>query len=93
MKQQENKKLVSSGGVTANYRLQIRKISPFEKIEKEIEKIKTTLFNSEKNLDKKIEMLIGITQGARDQVLTVVGGIHILTHTLIVTDLFMFNII
>ena len=44
LKQQENKKLVEADGLAAKYRLEIRKIDKFEKIEKHISKLISTIF-------------------------------------------------
>ncbi len=45
LKQQENKKLVEADGLAAKYRLEIRKIDKFEKIEKHISKLRSTIFS------------------------------------------------
>lgn len=77
-KQQEKLKIASaaqeSGGVAPSIRLEVLNIKSLETVESYCKKFQAQKLDKEKSFDKKVDMICGVTQGTKDQVLTAVTG-------------------
>jgi len=78
-KQQEKLKLASAaqdkaGGGVATTRLEVLNIKSLETVESYCKKFQAQKLDKEKSFDKKVDMICGLTQGTKDQVLTAVTG-------------------
>lgn len=79
-KQQEKLKVAKAaqdkdgGGVAPSIRLEVLNIKSLETVESYCKKFQAQRLDKEKSLDKKVDMLCGLSQGTRDQVLTAVTG-------------------